>query len=95
MKKTMVYAATAILLGFAIMMVPFVLRTGPLTFERGAQPNTYLDEPKQGFAEGQDTVSGFSRIGAQPSNLLPSSFVLFSGLIAALGAYVILKRRMI
>jgi len=88
MKKTMGYVATAILLGFVVMMMPLALETGPAGFS-----NFGWRGEAQGVTGGKDNY--FSQplgISSQPSNILPSSLVFFSGLIVALGVYVILKK---
>jgi len=97
MKKTMAYAVTAILLGFAIMMLPLALETGPPTYTPQPQftkglttsDSERLPEDTNMFAQ---QVYGFV---SQPWNLLPSSFIFLSGLIVALAMYTILKRRMV
>jgi len=87
--------ASAILLGFALMMLPLAIETGPPTyipqpqFTKGSR--TVGDEtlPQNMFAQ---QVYGFV---SQPRNILPTSLVFLSGLIVALGVYTLLKRRMI
>ena len=85
MKKTAAYVSTAILLGCAIMMLPLALGSHPQSLSPvrtfGGEENKY------------GNTSGFYGVGSQPLNLLPSSLVFFSGLIIALGAYAVLKRR--
>jgi len=95
MKKTMAYFATAILLGFAIMMLPLALETGPPTYM--PQPEFLRPLKTNGaemFTDGAPRLQPYG-LGTQPLNLLPSSAILFLGLIVALGVYAILKKRMI
>lgn len=85
MKKTLAYAVTAILLGFAIMQVPLALQTGQL------QP--FFNAPTEGRDTKAADISQYNLLAAPPSNLLSSSLILLSGLIAALAAYALLKKR--
>jgi len=91
MKKAMVYVSTAILLGFAIMMLPKALETY-------APQSGFASPPKtRGFElAGQDSSNAlwYAQV-RQPLDLLPSSLIIFSGLIVALSVYAILRRRII
>jgi len=92
----MAYAATAILLGFAIMMVPLALRTGPPTYQPQFQPQFMNAPTESGDMKGEDSSLQRSfGLARQPSNLLPSSLIFFSGLIVAIGVYAMLKRRIV
>jgi len=93
MKKSMVYIVPAILLGSAIMMLPLALEAGPPTYTP-----EFFQHPKtnKGVIPGEESqMLRFSGLGKQPSNLLPSSLILFLGLMVALGVYAVFKRRMI
>jgi len=87
MKKTMAYAATAILLGFAIMRLPLALEAGQPTY--GAKPQSLQPQSEE------SSMMRSYGLGKQPLNLLHSSFIFLSGLVAALGMYAILKKRII
>jgi len=91
-KRIAAYTVAAVLLGFAVMMVPLVLETGPPTYI----PPQIFPPFSQSMAESKlptmDTQPS-AVLGGQPLNLLPSSIVFFSGLIVALAAYTIIKRR--
>jgi len=96
MKKTMAYAATAILLGFTIMMVPLALRTGPPTYRPDLQPNLTNAFTERADMKSEDSsLSRSFGLASQPSNLLPSTLIFFSGLIAAIGVYAMLKKRIV
>lgn len=87
MKKAITYAATAILLGFALMMLPKIMETQPT-----GTPMTE-DTRNEFFPFYLGDSSKKEALGLM--NLLPSSLIFFSGLIAALAAYTVLKRRTI
>lgn len=96
MKKTLAYVATAMLLGFVIMMLPLALETGPPTYQPRLEPLVARSPTEVSNAKSEDSPLLLSYgLARQPSSLLPSSLILFSGLIAALGAYAILKRRIV
>jgi len=89
MKKTLAYITTAILLGLAVMMLP-------LTLENGAQPQFPQPGAPTQSTEAKDQNNEILRsygFASQPSNLLPSSVVLLSGLIVAIAAHAIVRRR--
>jgi len=83
MKKSLIYVATAILLGLAVMMLP-------LNLESLQPTKTYNDEMQP---ERRNLLQLYG-LGSQPSNILPSSLIAFSALIVALGVYAVSKRRM-
>lgn len=95
MKKSLAYTSTAILLGFLIMILPRALEIEPST--RASQPLLpgFFGTKSTEAIDRNRTVPAAYALGSQPLNLLPSSFILFSGLIVALGVYVILKRRVV
>jgi len=97
-KKPAIYVATAVLLGFAIMMLP--QRMQPLLPISKSGENNYTDTLSP-FAGGPRTSEGdgesipyFHGLASQPSNLLPSSLILFFGLAVALCVYLALKKRL-
>ncbi len=92
MKKAIAYAATAIILGFALMMLPKIMETQPTTGTpmTGDTRNEFFP-----FYLGDSSKTEAYGLASQPLNLLPSSLIFLSGLIAALAAYTILKRRII
>ena len=83
MKKTLAYVTTAILLGLAVMMLPLAL-------ENGTQPQFPQPGARTLSTEAKDQNNGM-----RARNLLPSSLVLLSGLIVAIAAHVILRRRIL
>ncbi len=85
MKKAIAYAATAIVLGFALMVLPKIMET-QLTI---GTPMT--EDARNEFFFGDSSRK--EALGLV--NLLPSSLIFFSGLVAALAAYTVLKRRTI
>lgn len=92
MKKAIAYAATAIILGFALMMLPKIMGNQPTA----GTPMTE-DARNEFFPSYLGDSSKKEALGltSHPMNLLPSSLIFFSGLIAALAAYTVLKRRTI
>ena len=90
MKKTLAYVTTAILLGLAVMMLPLAL-------ENGTQPQFPQPGARTLSTEAKDQNNGMLKSYGltNPSNLLPSSLVLLSGLIVAIAAHVILRRRIL
>jgi len=97
MKKTLAYLAAAILLGFLAVRLPLAIQTRqPEYLSPLSLPNTQFMNPPMEQDAYKDEISSASRFYGffgKPS-LLPSSLIFFSGLIVALAAYVILKRRM-
>jgi len=80
MKKTLAYAAVAVLLGSAVMLLPLPLTQLP---PQASQPAMLTEDSKTKQAYG---------LTSQPMNLLPSSLIFISGFIVALGVYAILKK---
>jgi hypothetical protein len=89
MKKTIVYAAIAIMLGVAIMMLPLALLTGLKTV---SQP-PFIQPARTNGLTPQVPSEQIYGVIAQPFNLLPSSIVTISGLVIALAVYVVFKKR--
>jgi len=94
MKKALAYVATAVLLGFAVMMLPLALRIGSSAFQFPPSPIN----PQFGNTPAEDTMKGADNSALQlygiARQLLPSTLILFSGLIVALAMYFLLKKRM-
>jgi len=91
LKKTLTYFATAVLLGFAVMMLPLALQTGPPTYQPTPQ---FMNTPAEDNATKGAGDSEMRSYGlGPPSSLLPSSLIFFAGLIISLTAYVVVKRR--
>jgi len=103
MKKALAYAATAILIGFAVMMLPLALKTGPPTYQPELTPQLPPQVSPEFFAntmerddtKGVDSSSSRSYGFAWQTSILPSTLILLLGLIAALGVYALLKKRVI
>jgi len=96
-RKIAAYAVTAVLTGFLVMMLPLALETGPPTYEPKLQPlqPDFTDAYRNtvGTDEQQNALPALYGF-AQPSNLLPSSLILLTGLAVALSAYIILKKQL-
>jgi len=95
--KPLVYFATAVLLGFAIMMVPLALQTGPPTYQPQLSPfpDTRTENTFNGALSSDDTEKLRSIYGlGQPSILLPFTLILLIGLVVATGVYVTFKKRL-
>ncbi len=93
-KKPAIYVATAVLLGFAIMMLPQRMQLLLPTVQPGEGDYTGTLLPYSArMSEGDGkNVPDFLGFASQPSNLLPSSLILFFGLAVALCVYVALKK---
>jgi hypothetical protein len=86
------YATAAVLIGFAVMMLPLALETGPPTYQPQLQPsftNAYPDGKNAG--EQRDQL--YNTYGLTSSNLTPSSLILIVGLIFAFTAYILVKKQ--
>jgi len=93
--KPIIYFAAAVLLGFAIMMVPLALKTGqlspfPYTRTGDTFEDTFNGAPSSDDREKLNLLYGLN----QPSNLLPFSLILLIGLVVATGVYVTFKKRL-
>jgi hypothetical protein len=98
MKKTLAYLAAAILLGFVVARLPLAIKAGPEYLSPLSPPSTqFMNTPMEQDAA-KDEISSALRFywaSGQPSSLLPSSLIFFSGLIVALTVYAVLKKRML
>jgi len=91
--KLAAYATAAVLIGFAVMMLPLALETGPPTYDPRQAPSTYTSSLSEGGSEQrnqQDSTYGL----ASPSSVLPSGLILLAGLAVALVAYASLRKRL-
>ena len=96
--KIAAYAITAVLMGFTIMMLPLALETGPPTYEPKLQPlqpsfagaNRY----SEGTDEQQSALTALNGLASQPSNFLPTSLIMLTGLAVALSVYITLKKQL-
>ena len=96
-KKPMIYFAAAIVLGFAIMMVPLALQTGPPTYKPDLTifPSARTGDTYNGALPLEDSnkiryIYGLN----QPLNLLPFTLILLIGLVVATGVYITFKKRL-
>jgi len=85
--KIAAYAIMAVLMGFIIMRLPLALKTEV----QQDFTNTYQDG--KGTDEQRNALPALYGL-AQPSNLLPSSLILLTGLAAAISVYIILKKQL-
>lgn len=92
-KKITVCAITALLMGFAIMMLPLALETGPPTYQPKI-PEEYILVPNSSN-EAQGSTRNLYGLTSQSQNMLPSTLILLTGLVAALIAYIFFKKQMI
>ncbi len=98
MKKALVYAMTAILLGIATMLAPLMLiepgEIQLLASGDGEKARTYCPQVEtlgggNTFAEGDSLGRAIS-----PSNLSFAGLMLIPSFLIALGAFLFLKKRM-
>jgi hypothetical protein len=78
------YGIAALLIGFSVMMLPLALETGPPTYQ-----------PKfAGETTGEQSDQLRSQYGlTSPSDVTSSSLILFTGLIIAFAAYLLVKKQ--
>jgi len=97
MKKALAYAVTAILIGFAVMMLPLALHKQELTPQLPPQvsPEFFANTMERDDTKGVNSSSSRSYGFAWQTSILPSTLILLLGLIAALGVYALLKKRVI
>ncbi len=79
--KFFAYATAAMLIGFAVMMLPLALETGPPTYQPKIQPN-FAGETTGEQSDQLRNVYGLT----SPSDVTSSSLILLTGLIIALFA---------
>ena len=92
-KKIAAYTTAAVLIGFAVMMLPLALETGPPTYDPLA-PSTFTSSEGKGPNEQRDQLDHMYGLASQPSNMLPSSLILLAGLAVALMVYVFLRKQL-
>lgn len=90
MKKTLAYITTAILLGFAVIMLPRTILSYPSSWSTMTSDSR---NPLPAQFGGESLETKPSLLISQPSSFLPTSTVIASGLVVALTAYAILKKR--
>ena len=91
--KLAAYATAAVLIGFAVMMLPRALETGPPTYNPLA-PSTFTSSEGKGTNEQRDQLDNTYGLASQPSNILPSGLILLAGLVVALVAYAFLRKQL-
>jgi len=91
--KLAAYTVAAVLIGFAVMVLPLALETGPPTYDPRQAPSTYLSPLSEGGNEQRSQQDGTYGPPSQPSNVLPSGFILLAGLAVALVAYAHLRKQ--
>ena len=86
--KLAAYATAAVLIGFAVMMLPLALEKAYPTYQ--PYPQSYTDTKNAGEQRDQlEKVYGLT----SPSDLTTSSLILIIGLIFAFAAYIIVKKQ--
>ena len=81
--KLAAYITAAVLIGFAVMMLPLALETASPTYQLSPQSST---------GERQDQLRDAYGLASQPS-ITSSSLILIVGLILAFAAYIIVKKQ--
>ena len=86
------YITAAVLMGFAVMMLPLALETGPPTYNPTQAPTAYINPQSE---SGKDQTDQQDRYGlpSPSSNAMSSSLILIVGLILAFAAYIIVKKQ--
>jgi len=95
--KSVIYFAAAVLLGFAIMMTPKALQTGPPTYQPDLTlfPSAPAENTYGNTLSLDDTGKSRSLYGlSQSSNLLPFTLILLIGLVVATGVYATFRKRL-
>jgi len=99
-RKTIVYFATAVLLGVGMMILPVAIQPTLLTqpTDKGSFTGGTRTETDESNAvspmDGGRSYTVTDGLAGQPSNLLPSSFILLTGLVVATGVYAALRKRL-
>jgi hypothetical protein len=81
--KLAAYITAAVLIGFAVMMLPLALETASPTFQFSPQGST---------GERQDQLRNAYGLASQPS-ITSSSLILIVGLVFAFAAYILVKKQ--
>jgi hypothetical protein len=79
--KLVAYITAAVLMGFAVMMLPLALETTYPTFEHTPQSSTDQQQLRDTYG-----------LASQPS-ITSSSLILIVGLILAFAAYIIVRKQ--
>ena len=86
--RFLAYVTAAVLIGFAVMMLPLALETGPPTYQPKIQPNF------SGETSGEQSDQLRNLYGlTSPSDVTSSSLILLIGLIIAFTAYLLVKKQ--
>jgi len=93
-RKIAAYTTAAVLIGFAIMMLPLALETGPPTYDPRQAPSTYTSALSEGGSEQRNQLDNTYGSASIPYNMLPSGLILLAGLAVALVAYVFLRKQL-
>jgi len=92
--KLAAYATAAVLIGFAVMMLPRALETGPPTYKPELNPFPYTSSLSEGENEQRNQQDNTYGPASIPSNMLPSGLILLAGLAVALVAYASLRKQL-
>jgi hypothetical protein len=92
--KLAAYATAAVLIGFAVMMLPLALETGPPTYDPRQAPSTYISPLSEGGNEQRNQQDGTLGPASAPYNILPSGLILLAGLAVALIGYASLRKQL-
>jgi len=88
--KFAAYATAAVLIGFAVMMLPRALEAVSPTYQLYPQGSTNVYPDGKYTGEQRDQLDNAYGLA---SNLTPSSLILIVGLIFAFAAYIIVKKQ--
>jgi hypothetical protein len=91
--KFFVYGTAAILIGFAVMMLPLALETGPPTYKPEINPFPQFSSANEG-GNGQRYLNNTDANTLQPYSITSSSLILLTGLVIAFTAYILFKRQL-
>jgi len=92
--KLAAYATAAVLIGFAVMMLPLALETGPPTYDPRQAPSTYLSPLSEGGNEQRNQQGDTFGSTSTSYDILPSGLILLAGLAAALVAYASIRKQL-
>ncbi len=81
--KLAAYITAAVLIGFAVMMLPLALETASPTFQ--LSPQSYAGEQRDQLEKMYGLTS--------PSDVTSTSLILIVGLIFAFATYIIVKKQ--
>jgi hypothetical protein len=93
--KLAAYVTAAVLIGFAVMMLPLALETGPPSYKPElVNPFGQYSAAIEGGNEQRNQQDSAYGSASTPYNILPSGLIMLAGLAAALVAYTSVRKQL-